>query len=101
MLACVMQRPKSPLRELFLPGMAGAQELLFVLNGLLRKFVPKLARKIESFGLPPNMYAHPWFVTCFTQRFPYELVTRVWDIFLYEDYKVSVLSALPGGRPQS
>ncbi|CAM9410414.1 unnamed protein product, partial [Chrysoparadoxa australica] len=88
MLVAVMNREKSPLRELFLPGMHKTQEFLYVLDSLVAKFLPRLCRHIISFGIRPNMYAYPWFVTCFTQRFPYDLVTRAWDAFLLEDYKV-------------
>ncbi|CAM9922712.1 unnamed protein product, partial [Phaeothamnion confervicola] len=87
-LVCVMNRPAAPMRELFLPGMVAAQEFQHVMDSLADKYVPRLCRQIGGFGLTPSMYATQWFLTGFTQRFPYEFVTRVWDVFLLEDWKV-------------
>eukprot|EP00611_Tribonema_gayanum_P012752 TRINITY_DN2341_c0_g1_i2.p2 TRINITY_DN2341_c0_g1~~TRINITY_DN2341_c0_g1_i2.p2 ORF type:complete len:123 (+),score=14.78 TRINITY_DN2341_c0_g1_i2:600-968(+) len=83
-----MQRTRAPLRELFLPGMLKAREFHYVMDGLALKFTPRLHNHLKSNDIDPTMYAHPWFMTCFTQSFPYDLVTRVWDIFLKEDWKI-------------
>eukprot|EP01084_Bolivina_argentea_P060179 109952_1 len=88
MFVTVMERPLAPLRELYLPGLIKSQEAMFVLDQLLNKFVPRLTAKLQAHGLSQSMYAYPWFVTCLTQRFPYDVVTRVWDIFLLEGWKV-------------
>ncbi|KAG5181956.1 rab-GTPase-TBC domain-containing protein [Tribonema minus] len=88
MLVCVMHRPQAPLRELFLPGMLKAREFNHVMDSLTEKFVPKLFRHLQKHDIQPTMYAHPWFITCFTQAFPYELCTRTWDVFLEEDWKI-------------
>eukprot|EP00903_Cladosiphon_okamuranus_P014873 g13772.t1 len=88
LLVASMQRPCAPLRELFLPGMIKAQEFQFVVDSLTEKHCHKLSAQILANNLTPAMYATQWFLTAFTQRFPYELVTRVWDMFLLEDWKV-------------
>ncbi|CAM9646537.1 unnamed protein product [Ectocarpus sp. 6 AP-2014] len=89
MLVATMNRPCAPLRELFLPGMLKkAQEFQFVMDSLTKKHCEKLSNQILAHNLTPAMYATQWFLTAFTQRFPYDLVTRVWDMFLLEDWKV-------------
>lgn len=65
-----------------------AQEFQFVMDSLTKKHCKKLSNQILSNNLTPAMYATQWFLTAFTQRFPYDLVTRVWDMFLLEDWKV-------------
>lgn len=65
-----------------------AQEFQFVMDSLTKKHCKKLSNQILANNLTPAMYATQWFLTAFTQRFPYDLVTRVWDIFLLEDWKV-------------
>lgn len=65
-----------------------AQEFQFVVDSLTEKHCHKLSAQILANNLTPAMYATQWFLTAFTQRFPYELVTRVWDMFLLEDWKV-------------
>eukprot|EP00904_Undaria_pinnatifida_P002154 jgi/Undpi1/1193/HiC_scaffold_100.g14107.m1 len=88
MLVASMKRPSAPLRELFLPGMVKAQEFQFVVDSLAAKYCSKLSAQILANNLTPAMYATQWFLTAFTQRFPYDFVTRVWDMFLLEDWKV-------------
>ncbi|CAM9152427.1 unnamed protein product [Ectocarpus sp. 13 AM-2016] len=88
LLVAIMHRPCAPLRELFLPGMVKVQEFQFVVDSLTEKHCRKLSAQILVNDLTPAMYATQWFLTAFTQRFPYELVTRVWDMFLLEDWKV-------------
>ena len=65
-----------------------AQEFQFVMDSLAAKYCSKLSAQILANNLTPAMYATQWFLTAFTQRFPYDLVTRVWDMFLLEDWKV-------------
>lgn len=65
-----------------------AQEFQFVVDSLMKKHCEKLSKQILAHNLTPAMYATQWFLTAFTQRFPYDLVTRVWDMFLLEDWKV-------------
>lgn len=65
-----------------------AQEFQFVMDSLTMKHCKKLSNQILANNLTPSMYATQWFLTAFTQRFPYDLVTRVWDMFLLEDWKV-------------
>lgn len=70
------------------PFLIQAQEFQFVMDSLTQKHCAKLSNQILANNLTPAMYATQWFLTAFTQRFPYDLVTRVWDIFLLEDWKV-------------
>ncbi|CAN0234591.1 unnamed protein product, partial [Discosporangium mesarthrocarpum] len=88
LLVAVMNRAQAPLRDLFLPGMVQVQEFQFVIDSLTAKYCRAFYAHITANGLTPSMYATQWFLTAFTQRFPYDLVTRVWDIFLCEDFKV-------------
>lgn len=39
----------------------------FVMDGLTLKFTPRLHHHMKSNDIDPTMYAHPWFMTCFTQ----------------------------------
>lgn len=73
---------------LFFIADAQAQEFQFVVDSLTKKHCRDLSAHILANNLTPSMYATQWFLTAFTQRFPYDLVTRVWDMFLLEDWKV-------------
>lgn len=65
-----------------------AQEIQSVVDSLTAKYCNSLYTQLVQSNLTPAMYATQWFLTMFTQRFPYDLVTRVWDIFLLEDFKI-------------
>ena len=58
------------------------------MDSLTEKHCGKLSAQFLANNISPAMYAVQWFLTAFTQRFPYDLVTRAWDMFLMEDWKV-------------
>lgn len=59
-----------------------------MVDSLTKKHCSKLSAHLLANNLTPAMYATQWFLTAFTQRFPYDSVTRTWDMFLLEDWKV-------------
>ncbi|CAK4115816.1 unnamed protein product [Aphanomyces euteiches] len=59
-----------------------------IFDQCLKIYVPKLAEHLDAEGLHPTMYATQWFVTIFAYSFPFDFVTRVWDIFLHEGWKI-------------
>jgi hypothetical protein len=87
-LRAIMTAAPGPIRGLYLPGMPLAQEMMFVGDGLLRRFLPSLWRHFERQGVHYSMYSTQWFVTIYTNCFPFEVVTRIWDAFLLEGLKV-------------
>jgi hypothetical protein len=113
----LLQNPLTNLRELYLPAMAegapfhslfvrditaalrvylyfmvlfdAAQKKLYVFEALGRQHLGALWVYLEEQGLHPSMYATEWLMTLFCRGFPFDLVTRVWDIFIHEsDYKI-------------
>jgi hypothetical protein len=86
-LVALLRSRRTSLRELYLPGMVGAQRCLFVYGAVLAQLAPKVAAHMAKEGLEPNMYATHWFVTVFSAQFPFALVARVWDAFLAEGWK--------------
>jgi len=80
--------------ELFKPGMPGAQQMLSEFEQLLEKHVPKLAKHLENEMIVPSMYATHWFITVFTYNFPFDVVVRVWDVFLAEGWTIVFQTAV-------
>jgi len=74
--------------ELYKPGMPGSQLLLCQYEKLLKRFVPDVAEHLEREMIVPSMYATQWFITVFTYNFPFDVVVRVWDIFLTEGWPI-------------
>ncbi|CAK9019882.1 Ecotropic viral integration site 5 protein homolog (EVI-5) (Neuroblastoma stage 4S gene protein) [Durusdinium trenchii] len=74
--------------ELYKPGMPGSQLVLAQFEELLKKHVPDVAAHLERENIVPSMYATQWFITVFTYNFPFDVVVRVWDIFLIEGWVI-------------
>ena len=64
--------------------MPKTKEILYVFSGLLDKFLPTLANHFEHENIHPSMFVTEWIMTIFCRGFSFELVTRVWDIFIAE-----------------
>lgn len=73
---------------LYRPGLPRFQLVTYQFQALLQRFLPKLAAHLEANGVHTSMFASSWFITCFTYAFPFELVTRIWDIFIAEGWKI-------------
>ena len=51
--------------------------------------LPRLHRHFEAENVDvAQMFATKWIVTVFTSSFPFEIVTRIWDVFLHQGWKV-------------
>lgn len=88
MIDIIMNKRPAPIRRLYLPMMPRAQEMMFVADCVLHKFLPRLHRHLTAQGIHRSMFMTQWVVCIFTNSFPFEMVTRVWDAFLAEGWKV-------------
>lgn len=68
--------------------MSETHEVLFIAEKLMHQFLPKLTKHMEKENVHITMYATQWLLTLYTSSFPFDLVTRVWDCFLVEGWKV-------------
>lgn len=93
LVSCLTTKPYA-LAEIFRPGMPKITEVLYVFEHLVVHFYPTLGAHFEQQGLSPTMYAAQWFITLYTYNFPFEFVTRVWDIFQAEGWKIIFRIAL-------
>jgi hypothetical protein len=50
--------------------------------------LPKLAKHFDKENIHVTMYATQWLLTQYTSSFHFDLVTRVWDCFLGEGWKI-------------
>lgn len=76
------------MRGLFAEGMRATHKVLYVADKLIRQFLPRLAKHLDHETIHVTMYATQWLLTVYTSSFPFELVTRVWDCFLFEGWKI-------------
>lgn len=76
------------MRGLFEEGMHGTHKVLYVAEKLTKYYLPRLARHFERENIHVTMYATQWLLTQYTSSFRFDLVTRVWDSFLGEGWKI-------------
>lgn len=77
------------MRGLFGEGMRETHKVLFVAEKLIHQFLPRLAKHLDKEMIHVTMYATQWLLTQFTSSFKFDLVTRVWDCFLFEGWKIT------------
>ncbi|KAG6590888.1 EVI5-like protein [Phytophthora cinnamomi] len=94
LLVACLNHKRYGLADLYRPRMPKVPEVTFVFQGLFKQIMPQLSTHLENEGLHPTMYLTQWFLTLFTYNFPFEFVTRVWDAFLHEGWKVIYRAAL-------
>lgn len=74
---------------MYLPKLAETQKVLYIFEHLGKIHLGRLWAHLEEENIHPTMYFIEWAMTMFCRGFSFELVTRVWDIFLLEgDYKI-------------
>lgn len=88
-LVAVMQEKPCRMRGLFSEGMNEAHQVLYIAEKLIAQFHPRLSRHFARENVHITMFATQWLLTIYTSSFPFDVVTRVWDCFLTEGWKVA------------
>eukprot|EP00467_Chlorarachnion_reptans_P026024 CAMPEP_0114489626 /NCGR_PEP_ID=MMETSP0109-20121206/1994_1 /TAXON_ID=29199 /ORGANISM="Chlorarachnion reptans, Strain CCCM449" /LENGTH=431 /DNA_ID=CAMNT_0001666159 /DNA_START=146 /DNA_END=1441 /DNA_ORIENTATION=- len=83
-LVALITTRKFNMRGLFSNKMPLLARYFHVFETLLETHAPRLAGHLQRMGIHSSMYASRWFITVFSCNFPFEVVNRVWDIFLFE-----------------
>lgn len=89
LLEHVMDKAPCRMRGLFGDGMSETQEVLFIAEKVTAQFLPKLSAHFERESVHITMYATQWLLTMYSSSFPFDLVLRVWDCFLFEGWKIA------------
>lgn len=88
MFVAVMNEEPYCMRSMFLENMTGTHKSLYIVEKLVKKYLPKVSRYFQRENIEISMFATQWIMTVFSSTFPFELVVRVWDVFLVEGWKV-------------
>jgi TBC1 domain family member 10 len=84
-----MQDKPCRMRGMFGEGMRETHQALYVAEKLIQQFLPKLAKHFDKESIHITMFATQWLLTQFTSSFRFELVTRLWDCYLFEGWKAT------------
>ncbi|XP_077214512.1 ypt/Rab-GAP domain of gyp1p superfamily protein isoform X2 [Tasmannia lanceolata] len=78
----------APMEGLYQVGLPLVQQYLSMFEQLVKEYLPKLGEHFSQEMINPSMYASQWFITVFSYSFPFPLALRIWDVFLYEGFKI-------------
>eukprot|EP00762_Andalucia_godoyi_P007237 ANDGO_08079.mRNA.1 Ecotropic viral integration site 5 ortholog len=92
LMMCLME--KLSLDGLFAPGFPRLRSSFYVLESLLEQHYPKIGAHLEKEQVDMSLYASQWFLTMFINMFPFPVVLRIWDMFLFEGWKIFFRVAL-------
>jgi hypothetical protein len=70
------------------------QRSFFKLLSLMKKHIPKVYEHFKNKCVHPSMYASQWFITIFSVNFKFDVLVRIFDVFLLEGEKVLYRFAL-------
>lgn len=66
----------------------------YQMEKLMEKYTPVVGQYLKEINIQPVMYMTEWFMCVFSRTFPYDIVVRVWDIFLAEGWRIVYQVAL-------
>lgn len=78
----------------YLNNFPGLEKSFYVLLALCKKHIPKIYDLFKNFGIHPSMYASQWFITIFGVNFKFDILVRIFDVFLLEGEKILYRFAL-------
>mmetsp|Transcript_5393 Transcript_5393/g.15439 ORF Transcript_5393/g.15439 Transcript_5393/m.15439 type:complete len:845 (+) Transcript_5393:278-2812(+) len=84
MLTTLLDERGPNLRRLYLPGLEGLKQQLRMLEWLLERHSPHLAKHLQVNMVSPVLYASQWFLTLFACPFPSHFSARIMDIILFK-----------------
>ena len=76
------------LQEIYYVGFPGLKKNLFVFLKLMKKIKPNLFKHLAKYKVYPTIYASSWYLTCFSNVLPYDIVLRIMDCYLFEGSKI-------------
>jgi len=81
---------KYEMEGFFLPKFPELQRSFYKFLCLLKEHLPKVYEHLadKKRNISPSMYASQWFITLFSINFKFEILVRVFDVFLSEGIKI-------------
>ena len=85
---------KYGLEGFYRPNFPKLKCTFYILLNLLKRYVPKVYELFRKEGMIPSMYASEWFICLFSRNLEFNILVRIFDVFLLEGYKVIYRFAL-------
>ncbi|GAA6005608.1 TBC domain-containing protein [Rhodotorula paludigena] len=82
------------LGHIFANDFPGLDECFFVQEKLIELFMPDVHQAFVEHCILPSAYAVKWYITLFTNSFPFATQLRLWDALLLEGLDVLIIIAV-------
>ncbi|TNY19413.1 rab-GTPase-TBC domain-containing protein [Rhodotorula diobovata] len=82
------------LAHIFAPGFPGLHEAWHVQQKLVELLMPDVHASFEEHCVHPSSYSSKWYLTLYTNSFPFATQLRLWDALLLEGIDVLVIIAV-------
>ncbi|CAL1264287.1 unnamed protein product [Larinioides sclopetarius] len=83
-LSVLMTDRKHAMHGFFIPGFPKLKRFQEHHDKLLAKYIPKLKKRLDKFGIHSSLYTLKWFFQCFLDRVPFTLTLRLWDAYILD-----------------
>jgi USP6 N-terminal-like protein len=89
-LVHLMAQPKYLMGDVFLPGFPKLMEDFYIQKQIVSEILPQLHKKFDEEMLNDmiSAYATTWYMLAFIQDLPFDVVLRIWDIYINEGTKI-------------
>lgn len=77
-----------PMEGLYTDGFPLLQQYFYQFEYTIKQECPRIAAHFEQENVHPIMFCSHWFNTVFAYSLPFEHLLRVWDVFLFEGWKI-------------
>jgi len=88
MLIMITQTPKYALRSRLLPGFPLLEQSYFIFELMMKKHLPRVRKHLNKLEIQTMYYGMKWFMTVYCDAFPFDLMIRIWDLYLLEGYNI-------------
>ena len=92
MLHSLMKKYK--LEGFYLPSFPELKKTFYILLNLEKKYIPKIYELFKKEGMIPSMYASEWIICLFSRNLSFDILVRIFDVFLLEGFKIIYRFAL-------
>ena len=72
---------------LYLKNMPDYSIRVYQLNAFIKEYFPELATHFKKNQINPDVFFSKWILTIFSNYLPFEVLYKVWDVFIFDKWK--------------
>ena len=72
---------------LYLKNMPDYSIRVYQLNSFIKEYFPDLANHFKKNQINPDVFFSKWILTIFSNYLPFEVLYKVWDVFIFDKWK--------------